>query len=60
MMKIDRVEKLAISVSPKKLRESLIKVTANFINEESALASSQPLIFTTLGKPVVMALSACL
>jgi hypothetical protein len=48
-MEIDRVEKKGvISVSTKKLRESLIKVTANFINEESALARLQPLIFTIL------------
>lgn len=48
---------MVISVSAKKLRVSLIKVTANFINGESALASSQPLIFTTRYKPMVMALS---
>jgi hypothetical protein len=33
---------MVISVSAEMLRESLIKVTANFINEESALASCQP------------------
>lgn len=37
MMEIEW-KKRVISVSAKKLRESLIKVTANFINEESALA----------------------
>lgn len=41
----NRVEKRVISVTAKKLRESLIKVTANFINEQSALARLQPLIF---------------
>lgn len=45
---------MVLSVSTKKQRESLIKVTANFINEESTL-SSQPLIFTTLCRPVRMA-----
>lgn len=37
---------MVISVRAKKLRESLIKVTANFINEESASARFQPFIFT--------------
>lgn len=46
---------MVISVSTKKQGESLIKVTANFINEESALASSQALMFTTLCRPVRMA-----
>ena len=54
MMKIE-YKKMLISVSTKKQRESLIKVTANFINEESALESSQALIFTTLCRSVRMA-----
>ena len=47
MMKIEW-KKRVISVSAKKLRESLIKVTANFINEESDLARLQPVIYTIL------------
>lgn len=51
---------MVISVSAKKLRESLIKVTANFVNEESALASLQPLIFAILRVGMRMTvLSAC-
>lgn len=45
---------MVISVSAEKQRESLIKVAANFINEESALARSQSLIFTMLCGPVRM------
>lgn len=47
MMKIEW-KKMVISVSSKERRESLIKVTANFTNEENAVASNQPLIFTML------------
>lgn len=51
---------MVISVSAKKLRESLIKVTANFINEESALARLQPLIFTIFCVSMwMMLLSEC-
>lgn len=51
---------MVISVSAKKLRESLIKVTANFINEESALARLQPLIFTIFCVSMwMMLLSGC-
>lgn len=46
---------MVTSVSTEKQRESLIKVAANVINEESALARSQSLIFTMLCGPVRMA-----
>lgn len=39
---------MVISVSAKKLSESLIKVTANFINEESAFARLLTPIFTII------------
>lgn len=46
---------MVISVSTEKQRESLIKVAANVINEERALARSQSLIFIMLCGPVRMA-----